>query len=41
MIEQGSSVDEMGDIAALDEELAQSDRFLADRRSEVPEDGVA
>lgn len=30
MIEQGSSVDEIGDIAALNEELAQSDRFLAD-----------
>jgi len=28
-IEQGSSVDDIGDIAALDEELAQSDRFLA------------
>lgn len=28
-IDQGSSVDDIGDIAALDEELAQSDRFLA------------
>ena len=27
-IDQGSSVDDIGDIAALDEELAQSDRFL-------------
>lgn len=26
---QGQSVDEIGDIAVLDEELAQSDRFLA------------
>lgn len=30
VVMQGSSVDEIGDIAALDEELAQSDRFLAD-----------
>lgn len=29
MIDQGSSVDDIGDIAALDEELVQSDRFLA------------
>lgn len=29
-IEQGSSVNEIGDITSLDEELAQSDRFLAD-----------
>ncbi|MDO9141018.1 MAG: AAA family ATPase [Methylobacter sp.] len=28
-IDQGSTVDDIGDIAALDEELAQSDRFLA------------
>jgi energy-coupling factor transporter ATP-binding protein EcfA2 len=28
-IDQGSSADDIGDIAALDEELAQSDRFLA------------
>ena len=28
-IDQGSSVDDIGDIAVLDEELAQSDRFLA------------
>ena len=28
-IKQGSSVDDIGDIAALDEELEQSDRFLA------------
>lgn len=28
-VEQGASVDDIGDIAALDEELAQSDRFLA------------
>lgn len=28
-IDQGSSIDDIGDIAALDEELAQSDRFLA------------
>lgn len=28
-IDQGSSVDDIGDIAALDEELKQSDRFLA------------
>lgn len=27
-INQGSSIDDIGDIAALDEELAQSDRFL-------------
>lgn len=30
VIDQGSSVDEIGDIAVLDEELEQSDRFLAD-----------
>lgn len=29
-VNQGPSVDEIGDIAALDEELAQSDRFLED-----------
>lgn len=29
IVEQGNSVDDMGDIAALDEELAQSDRYLA------------
>lgn len=28
-IDQGSTVDDIGDIAALDEELKQSDRFLA------------
>lgn len=28
IVEQGRAVDEIGDIAALDEELAQSDRFL-------------
>ncbi|WP_196240027.1 AAA family ATPase [Candidatus Methylobacter oryzae] len=28
-IDQGSSIGDIGDIAALDEELAQSDRFLA------------
>lgn len=28
-IKQGASVDDIGDIAALDEELTQSDRFLA------------
>lgn len=28
-IDQGSSIDDIGDIAALNEELAQSDRFLA------------
>jgi hypothetical protein len=28
-VEQGKSVDDIGDIAALDEELEQSDRFLA------------
>jgi len=28
-IEQGVSVDDIGDISALDEQLAQSDRFLA------------
>jgi predicted ATPase len=28
-IQQGPNVDDIGDIAALDEELAQSDRFLA------------
>ena len=28
-IDQGSTIDDIGDIAALDEELAQSDRFLA------------
>jgi len=28
-IDQGSTVDDIGDIAALDEELAQSDRFLS------------
>jgi energy-coupling factor transporter ATP-binding protein EcfA2 len=30
IIKQGSSVDDIGDIAALDEELSQSDRFLLD-----------
>jgi energy-coupling factor transporter ATP-binding protein EcfA2 len=30
IIQQGASIDEIGDIAALDEELAQSDRFLAE-----------
>jgi len=29
-IQQGDSPDDLGDIAALDEELAQSDRFLAE-----------
>jgi hypothetical protein len=29
MVEQGDAVDEIGDIAALDENLAQSDGFLA------------
>ncbi|WP_024930632.1 ATP/GTP-binding protein [Methylophilus sp. OH31] len=29
IVEQGNSVDDIGDIAALDEELAQSDRYLA------------
>jgi energy-coupling factor transporter ATP-binding protein EcfA2 len=29
IVEQGDSVDDMGDIAALDEELAQSERYLA------------
>ncbi|MBC7544826.1 MAG: ATP-binding protein [Candidatus Sericytochromatia bacterium] len=29
VVEQGPSVDDIGDIASLDEELAQSDRFLA------------
>lgn len=29
-VEQGRSPDDIGDIAALDEELAQSDRFLAE-----------
>ncbi len=29
-VSQGSSIDEIGDIAALDEELAQSDRFLVE-----------
>lgn len=29
VIEQGTRIDDIGDIAALDEELAQSDRFLA------------
>lgn len=29
VIEQGSSIDDIGDITMLDEELAQSDRFLA------------
>jgi hypothetical protein len=29
-ISQGTSIDEIGDIAVLDEELAQSDRFLSD-----------
>jgi predicted ATPase len=28
IIEQGSSIEDIGDIAALDEELEQSDRFL-------------
>jgi len=32
-VKQGSSVDDMGDIAALDEELEQSDRFVADTAS--------
>jgi AAA domain, putative AbiEii toxin, Type IV TA system len=31
---QGTSVEDMGDIAALDEELEQSDRFLAREASE-------
>jgi energy-coupling factor transporter ATP-binding protein EcfA2 len=30
MVEQGPSVDDAGDIAVLDEELAQSERFLTD-----------
>lgn len=30
LVKQGSSVDDIGDIAALDEELSQSDRFLSD-----------
>lgn len=29
LVRQGASVDEIGDIAALDEELAQSDRFVS------------
>lgn len=28
VIEQGDTIDEIGDITALDEELAQSDRFI-------------
>jgi predicted ATPase len=28
MVKQGDAIDEIGDIAALDEDLAQSDRFL-------------
>lgn len=31
IIEQGGNIDEIGNMASLDEELAQSDRFLADR----------
>jgi len=30
VVQQGSCSDAIGDIASLDEELAQSDRFLAD-----------
>jgi energy-coupling factor transporter ATP-binding protein EcfA2 len=29
-VSQGTAIDDIGDIAALDEELAQSDRYLAD-----------
>lgn len=31
-VQQGASIDDIGDIAALDEELEQSDRFLNDGR---------